>query len=384
MPDQERRSSLVPPVLATMAAWGWRLLVLGAVVYYLLNVISILKFVFLSCAIGLLLTGLLYPLFSRLRRIGLGPMAATWLSLLTAFVVIIGTGVLIGVRANEEFPQLARQVQKTGEDIQGWLTAGPFHLKEAQLQQWFAQLAKQFEQPGIAGQLLTGATVAVEVLASIILVLFITFFLLKDGAGIWKWFLKAFGRVAPRVDRAGRVAWRTLSSYVQGTVAVAAIHGVAMAIVLVVMGVPLWAPLAVLIFLASFIPVVGILFAGGLASLIVLSAKGWILALVFVGILIIEQQIENHLLQPLVVGRAVRFHPLAIILVLAIGGTLAGIPGAAVAVPVAAVIYRALPELRPERPGPKPPAPPAAEPGPPKGGPKAAAKAVSSEPGDAM
>ena len=109
---------------------------------------------------------------------------------------------------------------------------------------------------------------------------------------------------------------------------VAAVHGVVMGIVLAGMGVPLWAPLAVLIFFASFIPIVGIFFAGTVATLVTLGAKGLVYALIFVGILVVEQQLENHVLQPLIVGRALRFHPLAIILVLAVGGILAGIAGA--------------------------------------------------------
>ena len=150
---------------------------------------------------------------------------------------------------------------------------------------------------------------------------------------------------------------------------VAAVHGVIMGIVLAGMGVPLWAPLAVLIFLASFIPIVGIFFAGGLATLVTLGAKGPIYALVFVGILVVEQQLENHVLQPLIVGRAVNFHPLAIILVLAVGGVLAGIagrggrradrgralPGAARAVPQAGRPARPRPAAGP---GDGPPAPP--------------------------
>ena len=144
--------------------------------------------------------------------------------------------------------------------------------------------------------------------------------------------------------------------------AVAAVHGVVMGIVLAGMGVPLWAPLAVLIFLASFIPIVGIFFAGTVATLVTLGAKGPVYALIFVGILVVEQQLENHVLQPLIVGRALNFHPLAIILVLAVGGILAGIAGAVVAVPVAAVIYRALPELFRDEPLPLPPVPEAGPP----------------------
>jgi predicted PurR-regulated permease PerM len=361
----------VPPVLATLAAWSWRLIVLGVVVYFFAQIIATLRFVALPVAVALLLSALLFPLTNRLRRAGLRSIWATWITMLTAFTVLVATGWIVGARANDEFPRLVEQVQKTSREVQNWLITGPVHLQESQIAGMVAELTKQLNQQRsvITGTIVTGATVAIEVLAGVILMLFVTFFLLKDGDRIWAWFLKAFGSAKPRVDRAGRVAWKTLSQYVQGTVIVAAVHGVVMGIVLAGMGVPLWAPLAVLIFFASFIPIVGIFFAGGVATLVTLGAKGPIYALVFIGILVIEQQLENHVLQPLIVGRAVKFHPLAIILVLAVGGVLAGITGAAVAVPISAVIYRALPELRHEtralppapagdRPPPKPAEPP--------------------------
>ena len=352
IPDSDnRRAPSVPPVLATLAAWSWRLIVLGVVIYYFAQILVTLRFVALPVAVALLLTALLFPLTDGLRRIGLNSMAATWLTMLTAFAVLGITGWIVGVRANEEFPRLLEQVQTTARDLQNWLITGPLELRESQLADMVAEITRQLneQRAAITGTLVTGAAVAIEVLAGLVLMLFVTFFLLKDGERIWSWFLKAFGSARPRVDRAGRAAWRTLSHYVQGTVMVAAVHGVIMGIVLAGMGVPLWAPLAVLIFLASFIPIIGIFFAGGLATLVTLGAQGPIYALVFVGILVVEQQLENHVLQPLIVGRAVKFHPLAIIIVLAVGGVLAGITGAAVAVPIAAVLYRALPELRHEQ-----------------------------------
>lgn len=358
----------MPPVLSAMAAWSWRLIVIGVVIYFSAQIIVRLSFVALPVAIALLLTALLFPLTDRLRTAGLRPIWATWITMLFAFAIIVGLGFIIGTRANDEFPRLVEQVQKTARDVQGWLLTGPLHLKEAQLTDMVGEIAKQIneQRSQITSTLLSTAAVFVEVLASIVLLLFITFFMLKDGDRIWAWFLRGFGSHAPRVDRAGRAAWHTLSQYIHGTVIVAAIHGVIIGIVLFGMGVPLWAPLAVLIFFASFIPIVGIFFAGGLAALVTLGAKGPVFALVFIGILLVEQQLENHVLQPLIVGRAVKFHPLAIILVLAIGGVLGGIAGAAIAVPVAAVVYRALPELR-RHPPELPPAvphepPPAPEP----------------------
>jgi predicted PurR-regulated permease PerM len=361
--ERESDGRTVPPVLSVLAAWSWRLIVIGVVIYFSVQIIVRLSFVALPVAIALLLTALLFPLTDRLRRAGLRPIWATWLTMLFAFAIIVALGFIIGTRANDEFPGLIEQVQKTARDVQGWLLTGPLHLKEAQLTDMVAEIARQIntQRSQITSTLLSTAAVFIEVLASIVLLLFITFFLLKDGYQIWSWFLRAFGSAAPQVDRAGRAAWHTLSQYIHGTVIVAAIHGVIIGIVLFGMGVPLWAPLAVLIFLASFIPIVGIFFAGGLAALVTLGAKGAVFALVFIGILVIEQQLENHVLQPLIVGRAVKFHPLAIILVLAVGGVLGGIAGAAIAVPIAAVVYRALPELRrrpPELPPAAPPEPP--------------------------
>ncbi|MGN9841813.1 AI-2E family transporter [Nonomuraea sp. H19] len=360
LPD--RPTKLVPPVLAKMAAWCVCLILVGVVVYFGALVIARLSFVALPVAIALLLTALLFPLTNRLRGAGMRPIYATWLTMLVALTVLVGTGWLVGARASEEFPNLVNQVQATARDVQEWLITGPLHLKQAQITGYVDEIAAMVnaQRSAITGTVLSAGAVAFEVLASIVLMLFVTFFLLKDGDRIWGWFLRGFGRVAPRVDRAGRTAWTTLSHYVQGTVAVAAVHGLVMGIVLAGMGVPLWAPLAVLIFFASFIPIVGIFFAGTIATLVTLGARGFVLALVFLGILIVEQQLENHVLQPLIVGRVLNFHPLAIILVLAIGGILAGIAGAAVAVPVAAVLYRALPELRhkpPELPPPHEEAP---------------------------
>ncbi|MGC5015489.1 AI-2E family transporter [Streptosporangium sp. DT93] len=363
--DRERLTALVPRTLLRLALWSLCLIIIGWAVFYFAQFIATLRIVVLPVAVALLLTALLFPVTRRLRAVGLRPIYATWITMLIALAVLGGTGWIIGVRANDEFPGLVDQVRQTAKSVENWLYTGPLHLQPNQLTSMVDEISKQVtaQRNQITQTVLTGATVAVEVLASIVLLLFVTFFLLKDGDRIWSWFLKGFGTMAPRVDRAGRTAWVTLSQYVQGTVAVAAVHGVIMGIVLAGMGVPLWAPLAVLIFLASFIPIVGIFFAGAVATLVTLGAKGPIYALIFLGILVVEQQLENHVLQPLIVGRVLHFHPLAIILALAVGGILAGIAGAAVAVPVAAVIYRALPELGAAPPRALPPASPHPGPG---------------------
>ncbi|AWS45435.1 AI-2E family transporter [Streptosporangium sp. 'caverna'] len=382
--DRERLTRLVPRTLLRLAVWSLCLIIIGWAVFYSAQFIATLRIVVLPVAIALLLTALLFPITRRLKSRGMKPIYATWITMLIAFTVLGGTGWIIGVRANEEFPGLVDQVRVTSKTVEQWLYTGPLHLQPSQITSWVDEIAKQItaQRNQITQTVLTGATVALEVLTALVLLLFVTFFFLKDGEQIWSWFLKGFGSAAPRVDRAGRAAWVTLSHYVQGTVAVAAVHGVVMGIVLAAMGVPLWAPLAVLIFMASFIPIVGIIIAGSVATLVTLGAKGPIYALVFLGILLVEQQLENHVLQPLIVGRAVRFHPLAIILVLAVGGILAGIAGAVVAVPVAAVFYRALPELRSDPPIALPPVPASPPPPPPPPLPPPAESTESGESGE--
>jgi predicted PurR-regulated permease PerM len=337
----------VPPALAAAAAWCWRLIVIGIVVYAVVTIIDRLRLVVLPCAVALLLCALLQPVTDRLRR-WMPSLAATWLTMLLALAVLGGVGTFVGIQANDQFPHLVDRIQHTVKQAQHWLVTGPLHLKSSQLQSAIDELLKQLQQQRgkVVNTVFTGATVAGEVIASIVFLFFVTFFLLKDGRGIWAWLIRGCGRHRERFDRAGRAAWETLSQYVHGTVIVALIHSVVIAIVLIIMGVPLVAPLAVIVFFGSFIPIVGILVAGALAVLVVFSVKGGIAALVFLGILILEQQLEGHVLQPLVVGRWVRFHPLAIILAITIGGVVGGIPGAAVAVPTAAVIYRAVPALR--------------------------------------
>jgi len=211
----------------------------------------------------------------------------------------------------------------------------------------------------VAGTVLTGGKYALEFLAGTVLTLFICFFLLKDGSRIWGWLISGLRPEARRrLGRAGDAGWRALVNYVRGTTVVAAIHAIFIGLALWLLGVPLLVPFIVLIFLAAFIPLIGILLVGALAILVTLATKGWVAAVILLAVFIVENQLEDHLLQPLVVGRIIKLHPLAIILVLAVGGIIAGIPGAIIAVPTAAVITYAWPELRRGRPPEQPVEPP--------------------------
>jgi predicted PurR-regulated permease PerM len=257
--------------------------------------------------------------------------------------------VLVANRVSADYPTVLAEAKHTTAQVQSWLAGPPFHVKDANVQKFLNNIPDYLSKHRslVAGTVLTGGRIASELIGGLVLMLFVMFFLIKDGERIWNWFLRAMStETASRVDRAGHASWLVLVYYMRGTVAVAAIHAVVIGVVLSIMGVPLAVPLAILVFLAAFVPLVGLLAAGALAILVTLATKGWVDALILLVILIIEDQLEAHLLQPQVVGKMIRLHPLAVILSLAVGAVLAGVVGAVVAVPIVAVISRALPELR--------------------------------------
>jgi predicted PurR-regulated permease PerM len=183
------------------------------------------------------------------------------------------------------------------------------------------------------------ATTAGHVLTGLLLALFATFFFLKDGPRIWSWVVRLFPADARnRADGAGRRAWLTLISYVRATLAVAFVDAVGIGLGAAILGVPLALPLAVIVFLGSFVPIIGATLSGLVAVLVALVAKGPLTALILLGVVLLVQQLEGHVLQPLLLGRAIKVHPLAVVFGIATGVLLAGIVGALIAVPIVAVI----------------------------------------------
>jgi predicted PurR-regulated permease PerM len=230
---------------------------------------------------ALLLTALLQPLTARLKRAGMPPILATWCALLAAIAVIAGLGTLIGVQVSAEYPTLVKDVTHSGHQLQAWLAGPPFHIRQMRLQQLATTAINELKahQSAVAGTVLTGGKYVVEIVAGSVLTLFVGFFLIKDGERIWGW-LTGFlspGR-ADRADRAGRAAWHVLVPYVRGTMLIAAIHSVVIGLTLWILGVPLVIPLAAVVFLAAFVPLIGILVAGTLAIGVTLGTTGWIAA----------------------------------------------------------------------------------------------------------
>ncbi len=331
----------MPGLLQQSAAWAWRILLVGLVIYLAFRLVVFLRLVTLPFVAAMLLTALLQPSTAMLRRRGFSPLLSTWSTFLLAIVVIAGAFTLLGNRISADYPVLFRELQRTAREVQRSLAGPPFHLNATRLSKVSSDVLNYISQHKsvVAGTVLTGGKYAAEILAGVVLTLFISFFMLKDGAQIWKWLIKGLSPEAHRrMANAGNSSWRALVNYMRGTTLVAAIHAVLLGLALWILGVPLLVPFIVLVFIAAFVPLIGILVVGGLAIVVALGTKGWVAAVILLAVLIVENQIEGHLLQPLVMGRIIKLHPLAIILVLAVGGIIAGIPGAIIAVPTAAVI----------------------------------------------
>jgi predicted PurR-regulated permease PerM len=245
--------------------------------------------------------------------------------------------------------ELADQMTAFVNRARHWLQTGPLHLKSADLDKLAQNVTNTIKTH--QGQLISGAIdtvrTVVETLGAILLILLSTFFLLRDGADVWRWVLHLLPRASHRrVDHAGRVGWRTLGGYMRGQLLIALFHGVTVTILLLVLRVPLAGALGVLIFLGSFIPLVGLTVTGALCVAVALLEHGVTAAVIVAASIIILVQIEGHVLQPVIMSRSVQVHPLAIALSVIAGTTLAGIAGALLAVPLVAFVNTTIRALR--------------------------------------
>ncbi|WP_151479338.1 AI-2E family transporter [Streptomyces albicerus] len=342
-------AAAVPWGVRVAAEAGWRLLVLAGTVWVLMRVISAVQLVVLSFVAALLITALLQPTVARLQRYGVPRGLATALTAILGFVVMGLVGWFVVWQVMENIDNLSDQVQDGIDELQRWLLNSPFHVTEDQIK----DIAKSLREAvgantdEITSAGLEGVTVIVEALTGILLTMFCTLFLLYDGKRIWQWTLKLVPAAArPGVAGAGPRAWRTLTAYVRGTVIVALIDAIFIGLGIFFLDVPMAVPLAVFIFLFAFIPLVGAVVSGALAVVVALVTQGVFTAVMTLVVVLAVQQIEGHILQPFILGRAVRVHPLAVVLSVAAGGMVAGIGGAVVAVPLVAVTNTVVGYLR--------------------------------------
>jgi predicted PurR-regulated permease PerM len=348
-PRRPDPAQAVPWGVRVAAEAGWRLLVLAGTVWVLMRVISAVRLVVLAFVAALLVTAILQPTVARLRRRGVPRGLATALTAVLGFVVMGLIGWFVTWQVMENIDNLSDQVQDGIDDLRRWLLNSPFHVTDKQINAIAKNLREAVgantDQITSAG--LEGVTVIVEALTGILLTVFSTLFLLYDGRRIWEWTLKLVPAAArPGVAGAGPRAWRTLTAYVRGTVIVALIDAIFIGLGIYFLDVPMAVPLAVFIFLFAFIPLVGAVVSGALAVVVALVTQGVFTAVMTLVVVLAVQQIEGHILQPFILGRAVRVHPLAVVLSVAAGGMIAGIGGAVVAVPLVAVTNTVVGYLR--------------------------------------
>ncbi|MFF8830342.1 AI-2E family transporter [Streptomyces sp. NPDC015131] len=339
----------IPWGLRVAAEAGWRLLVLAGTLWVLMKVISEVQLVVLAFVAALLITALLQPTVARLRRLGLPRGLATAVTAITGFVIMGLIGWFVVWQVMDNLGDISDRVRDGIDELKRWLLDSPFHVTEQQINDIAKNLSDTIgtntEEITTAG--LQGVTVMVEILTGMLLTMFSTLFLLYDGKKVWTWWLKLVpAQARPGVAGAGPRAWRTLTAYVRGTVIVAMIDAIFIGLGIYFLDVPLAVPLGVFIFLFSFIPLVGAVVSGALAVIVALVTQGVFTALMVLLVVLAVQQIEGHVLQPFILGRAVRVHPLAVVLAVAAGGLVAGIGGAVVAVPLVAVTNTVVGYLR--------------------------------------
>lgn len=332
----------VPPAVRAAASWSWRLLLIGAALAVLLWLIAQLKVVVVPVAVALLLTVLLAPLVGWLhRRLRLPRGAAAGIAVV-ALVAVVGTLLgLAGRSVVRGIGDLWDQASEGIDTILDWLATGPLQLSTADLEGWVDRLQESASgaSSSVLSGVLTGATTVGHVLAGAVIALFCTFFFLLDGRTIWAWVVGLLPRGSrEHVHQAARRGVVTLGAYTRTQILVAAVDAVGIGVGAAILGVPLALPLAILVFLGSFVPIVGAVVTGSIAVLVALVAQGPGAAIIMLAIVLGVQQLEGHVLQPFLMGHAVSLHPVAVLLSVAAGSFVAGILGALFAVPIVAVL----------------------------------------------
>ncbi|MDP9293387.1 MAG: AI-2E family transporter [Actinomycetota bacterium] len=346
-----------PRWLHAAAAWSWRLLVVAGAVYVAVLALASLRVVVLPIIIALLLTSLLLPLVRVLRRRKVPDAAAAGIVLLGGIALIATVIALILPSMIHQFSELGTQVREGIDKVGTVLADPPFNLSKADIQDRIDQGIKSLRKNSgsIGSGVVSGAVVLGEFLTGLIITLLLTFFFLKDGDRMWRWAVSLAGdRRSDHVHEIALRSFTALAGYVRGIAMVGLVDSVLVGIALLVIGVPLVIPLMVLTFIGAFLPLVGAFSAGLAAVLIALVSNGLVPALIVLGVYVGVQQLEGHLLYPVLMSRAVNLHPAVIIVALASGGILAGVIGIFLAVPVASVVSVTLDYAR-DRPPPESP-----------------------------
>ncbi|NQX12239.1 AI-2E family transporter [Microbacteriaceae bacterium VKM Ac-2855] len=339
MPRSSPADGAVTPSIRIAAAWSWRFLAVVGVLGLVCWLVSQVPVAVIPVMVALLLSALLTPLrvFLQSRH------WPKWLAVLVTFLVLLvavgGLVTLVVLQTRSGFTGLREQTLTATRGFEAWLAAPPFNVTDVEISGWIdTGLSTLQTQAGTiaSGAVRVGSVVA-EIGTGTLLTLFTLLFFVLDGRAIWNWIVRLFPRNArAAIVEAGDAGWRTLSLFVRAQLAVAGINAIGIGIGAFALQLPLALPIAVVVFLGSFIPIVGAIATGAVAVVIALIYNGWVVALIMLAIVIVVHQLEGHVLQPLILGSAVEVHPLAVVLGVASGLEIAGIAGALFAVPLIA------------------------------------------------
>lgn len=331
----------VPRWLARGAAFAWRLLILAAGLVVAGFAISRLLPIVLPLLAALFVTTILAPPANWLHRRGWPPLAATFVVFIAGMGIVVTLLLWLVPAVVGELAKLGDAIRNGFDEVERWLINGPLHLSQQQVDSLLHGARSTAARPGglLAREAIAGVSRAAEAAGMVALTLVLAFFFVKDGAVLSEWLLGFVDpRRVPDLREICSRAWATLGAYVRGTAINGTVNGVLMGLGLVLLGVPLALPIAVLTFFGGFFPIVGAVVTGFIAALVALVDKGLATSLLVVGLAVIVHNVEGYLVGPVVLGRAVHLHTVVILTALAVGGILGGIVGAAVAVPTAAVL----------------------------------------------
>ncbi len=346
------RRFLLPPA---RLALNTLLMAAGVAVFIWLAVQ--LRLVVLPVLLSLLVATLLVPPADWLRRRRVPSVVATFLVMLGGLLLVGGAIALIVPSFVDQFDTLSQAANEGLDEAVAWLTQGPLGVEREQIDNTVDSALEgvRANSASLGRGVVSGAVLVGEVVAGILLAAVLLFFFVHDGRGMWSWLVGLWpARRRADVEAIGHRIWHALSAYVRGVAVIAVVDSLLIGLALVIIGVPLVVPLMVITFLGAFVPLVGAILAGAIAALVALVTEGVIAAVLVVAAITIIQQVEGDLLYPLIVGRAIALHPVAILLALTAGSVLAGIIGALLSVPVAAAVWTALDYVRKRPAAPEP------------------------------
>jgi predicted PurR-regulated permease PerM len=347
-PLQEPAADEVGWAFHIAAAWALRFLIVVAALFVLLNLLNSVSLVTITVIVAVMICALLQPLVGVLMRYHVPRIPSALLVFVLGMTTLVASAWFVVQQVSANSTELGGQLTDAVSTIRHWLVTGPPRLSERQIDQLVNDLTRTITEnrASLAQGVFATANSALVIVSGAVFCLFATLFLLTDDGGILRWVVRLFPKDAQaKVAHAGNVAWRTLIAYMRSTVLLALINSLTMVVVMLIAGMPLVVPLGVLLFLGSLIPLIGMLVAGVVMVLIALVTKGVVMALVMAVALFLTVQLEGNLLNPLIMGKAVQIHPLAILMAVTAGTIVGGIFGAFIAVPLVAILNNVATDL---------------------------------------